>query len=61
VSACDTSSCSGTLVAVNVDLGPLVHSVAAAPEIDSTTSGSALTLLLGALAVLQGRRRATAI
>jgi len=61
VSVCNTFSCNGTLVASNVDLGPLVRSVAAAPEIDPTTSGSALTLLLGTLAVLRGRRRATAI
>ena len=47
-------------VSSNVDLGPLVRSVAA-PEIDPRTSGSALTLLLGALAVLRGSRRATAI
>jgi hypothetical protein len=58
---CNTSLCYETLVSSNVDLGPLVRSVAAAPEIDPTTSGSALTLLLGTLAVLRGRRRATAI
>ena len=61
VSVCNTFACNGTLVAGNVDLGPLVRSVAAAPEIDPTTSGSAFTLLLGALAVLRGRRRATVI
>lgn len=57
---CNTQTCYGTLASSNVDLGPLVRSVAA-PEIDPMTSGSALTLLLGALAVLRGRRRATAI
>jgi len=54
-----TGNVYGTEAAGNVDLGPL-RSVAA-PDIDPTTSGSALTLLLAALAVLRGRRRATVI
>ena len=60
VSVCNTQACYGTLVSSNVNLGPL-RSVAAAPEIDTMTSGTALTLLLGALAVLHGGRRARAI
>jgi hypothetical protein len=58
VYVCGLTGCNGSPGGGNVNLGPL-GSVAAAPEIDPITSGSALTLLLGALAVLRGRRPAS--
>jgi hypothetical protein len=60
VYVCGLNGCNGSPGGGNVNLGPL-RSVAAAPEIDPTTLDSALTLLLGVLAVLRGRRRASAI